>query len=101
MVYLIHFETKYKHCNHYIGYCEDGHLLKRFKRHKRGDGAKLLRALNIAGIDYYIIRVWEDGDRDFERKLKNTKNSKRFCPICNPKLKEEQQWINMKYGSIS
>jgi predicted GIY-YIG superfamily endonuclease len=84
MVYLIHFKESYKGCNHYIGYCEEDNLESRFSRHKSGCGAKLLRALNIAGIDYEIVRTWPGKDKHFERKLKNQKNAHRFCPICNP-----------------
>jgi len=49
--------------------------------HKKGAGAKLLAALNRAGIGYRIVRVFE-GDRNLERKLKNRKNTAAICPIC-------------------
>lgn len=85
MVYLIHFQKSYYHSQHYIGYSENGHTLKkRIEHHQNGNGAKLLRAVSKAGIPFEIVRVWKDGDRNFERKLKNQKNAKRFCPICNP-----------------
>jgi hypothetical protein len=29
-----------------------------------------------------LARVWEDGDRKLERKLKNWNNGGRLCPIC-------------------
>ncbi len=84
MVYLIHFEREYKGCNHYLGFCKDGNMDRRPERHKKGDGAKLLRAVNIAGIDYKVARIWEEGDQNFERQLKNQKNARRYCPICCP-----------------
>jgi len=84
MVYLIHFDRDYKGCCHYLGFCKDGNMEKRLERHRAGNGAKLLRALNIAGINYKVVRIWEDGDQNFERRLKNQKNAKRYCPVCNP-----------------
>jgi predicted GIY-YIG superfamily endonuclease len=84
MVYLIHFEKKFKHAQHYIGFCKDGNLKKRIKRHRKGDGAKLLRAVSLAGIEYNIVRVWDDGTQDFERRMKKTHHRELFCPICNP-----------------
>jgi len=80
-VYLICFDQRYHHCKHYIGWCE-GDVEDRLARHRRSDGARLLRALNLAGIGYKIVRTWKNVDRHFERRLKNQKNSKRFCPLC-------------------
>ena len=88
-VYLIHFDEKYHHAAHYIGFCEEGKVEARLERHKSGGGARLLQVLNEKGIDYKIVRVWRDKDRNFERKLKNHKKSSRHCPICNPNKKGE------------
>ncbi len=84
IVYLVHFERSFYHARHYIGFCEEGNLIDRFIRHQRGDGSRLLRALNKAGIGYEVVRTWEgnDVDRDFERKLKRQRNGPRFCPTC-------------------
>ena len=80
-VYLIHFNTKLHHAGHYIGFSFD--VDKRFQAHKEGKGGRLLQVLNEKGIDYKIVRVWENVDRTFERKLKNQKNAWRLCPICS------------------
>ena len=85
MVYLIHARDKLHHAQHYIGYAECD-VNKRLKRHRSGDGAKLLKAMNEAGIEYDVARVWEHGDRNFERKLKNRKNARALCPVCNGRL---------------
>lgn len=82
-VYLIHFDTKLHHAGHYIGFSFD--VEKRLNTHKAGEGARLLRALNDKGIDYKIVRVWDNVDRAFERQLKNQKNAPRLCPICSTK----------------
>jgi hypothetical protein len=82
-VYLIHFDEKYKHAAHYLGYSESEHTIEqRLEDHKAGRGAKLLAALNRAGVGYSIARIWKDGDRKFERRLKKGKNIKTHCPIC-------------------
>jgi predicted GIY-YIG superfamily endonuclease len=80
MVYVLHFKTKLKHAGHYIGYAQD--VLARLAQHRAGHGARLTQVLNEQGIEYEIALVME-GDRTLERKLKNCKNVKRYCPICS------------------
>lgn len=89
MVYLLHFSSKFKHAQHYIGYTEDEHsLTTRLEYHRSGKGSKLLKAVTGAGIDVVVARTWSDGTRDFERKLKNQKNARsRLCPICRGQKK--------------
>lgn len=86
MVYLIHFDKPLAHAQHYLGFVESD-LQKRIERHRSGAGAKLLRAANLAGIGWNVVKVWEDGDRNFERSLKNKKKSSCLCPICLEKKK--------------
>ena len=81
MVYLIHFEEKLHHVQHYIGFVEKN-LKQRVKKHKNNKGAKLLIAVNLKGIQWEVVRVWEEGDRTLERKLKNCKKARCFCPVC-------------------
>lgn len=80
-VYLICFDSRLSHAKHYIGYAND--IAKRIKRHRSNQGAKLLRALNLAGIAWHVVRVWKNKNREFERSLKNRKKSSFFCPMCN------------------
>lgn len=84
MVYLIHFSEPLKHARHYIGYCGKGKLKARIERHKSGNGAKLLRAVMLAGIEFEVVKTWPEGDRELERKLKMEHNSKRHYKICKP-----------------
>ena len=81
MVYLIHFQEKLHHAQHYIGYV-DKNLKQRIRKHRSNKGAKLLIAVNSKGIQWEVVRVWEDGDRQLERRLKNCKKSRCFCPVC-------------------
>ena len=86
MVYLIHFEEPFKHSRHYIGFSQTPACLeRRMGHHRSGHGASIMKAVTEAGIKWSVVRVWEDGDRNFERKLKNRKNSKKLCPICTQK----------------
>jgi hypothetical protein len=80
-VYLIHFDRPLHHARHYIGFCFES-TAARLARHMAGNGAKILRALNAAGIAYRIVRTWDEGDKVLERKLKGRKNAKRLCPVC-------------------
>lgn len=80
MVYLIHFDTPFYHCRHYLGYASK--LDRRLAHHKRGTGSRLLRAVNEAGIGWQVVRTWE-GDGNLEQELKKRKNSRKLCPICN------------------
>ena len=80
-VYLIHFEKPYKHARHYIGYADN--IDARIKHHRHNTGARLLQVVNAAGIKWEVVRVWEGAGRDFERRLKNAKDSDYFCPTCN------------------
>lgn len=80
MVYLLHFDKKFSHIQHYIGFTKD--LDKRMEYHKNGNGSKLLNALNKNNINYNIVRTWDE-DGNFERRLKHLKNAPKLCPICN------------------
>jgi len=81
-IYLLHFDKPYRHARHYLGWTEGDCLDDRMKTHRSGRGSKLMSAINQAGIDFTIARLWS-GTRHDERKLKNGKNAgKWLCPIC-------------------
>ncbi len=84
-VYLLHFDQKFSHAQHYVGFTTD--LDKRLDKHQRGTGSKLCRAIKLAGIGFQLARTWEGVDRAFERKLHNRHGSGRFCPICKAEIK--------------
>lgn len=86
MVYLLHFYSRInpdRPCQHYIGYAEDA--LERLKEHRAGRGARLTQVANERNIGYEIVRIWT-GNRKFERRIKNRKNSRHLCPICSEKI---------------
>ncbi|HEY4720471.1 MAG TPA: endonuclease [Anaerolineae bacterium] len=80
MVYLLHFEKKYHHAGHYLGWTSLP-VEERCQHHRRGVGARLCQVVTQAGIEFEIARTWE-GERDLERQLKRRKNSPKLCPIC-------------------
>jgi len=82
-VYLIHFERPYKGTQHYIGWT-GLNMHDRLKRHKGERGACLLRACSQSGIDFHIVRAWQNKPFTFEQQLKKRKKARLFCPICNP-----------------
>ena len=80
-VYLIHFREPLCHAQHYIGWAKD--VERRCQKHKNGNGAKLMAAVEELGLPWEVVRIWDCKDRNFERQLKNQKNAKRICPICS------------------
>lgn len=102
-IYLIHFNQKYCHAQHYIGYT-DQDVMARLEEHaktiwqryeqpvdngnghikagaKHGEGALLMGVINSLGIGFQLVRTWTGG-RNLERMLKAKHHASRFCPIC-------------------
>lgn len=87
MVYLIHFDSPFKHAKHYIGFTETNDVTKRMDHHRKGSGSSLMKAVTKAGISWNVVRTWPNETRTFERKLKNRKKSSQICPVCNKNIK--------------
>lgn len=56
-MYLLHFASKYRHCQHYIGYTAQP-LGVRLGKHCSGNGAALTQAVARAGIAMAMARSW-------------------------------------------
>ena len=80
-VYLLHLASPLAHAQHYIGFA--GNVQARLAHHHNGTGSRFCQVCNERGIDYVIARIWPDGDKTFERRLKNYKKSSSLCPICS------------------
>jgi predicted GIY-YIG superfamily endonuclease len=78
-VYLLHFDWRYRHAAHYLGWSEN--LPARLADHQSGHGARLLTVIHTAGIGWQLARTW-DGTRALERQLKRRGGRARLCPIC-------------------
>ena len=92
-IYLIHMDrpvAEGRPAQHYIGFVEEDPLFldgvmaaeKRLDLHRKGRGAKILKAAALRGIPFRIARLWE-GDRHSERRLKNRKEAPALCPLCS------------------
>ena len=81
MIYILHFEKKYFHAQHYVGYTKNP--IRRFKEHFNGQqrSSPLLRAVLKAGIKIEVALL-KSGTRKDERKIKNRKKVRELCPIC-------------------
>lgn len=83
-VYLLHFREPYKHARHYIGWAHAHNVTARIDHHRHGTGARLPGVVAALGIELIVARLWEGVDRNYERRLKNQKNTPRLCPLCTP-----------------
>lgn len=86
-VYLLHLDQPLAHARHYTGWST--HLEDRLEHHANGTGARFTQVLRERGITWQLARVWDGADRRFERRLKNTKNVRRYCPICEGEKRRE------------
>jgi predicted GIY-YIG superfamily endonuclease len=98
-VYLLHFNKPYAHARHYCGFAESD-VEARVAEHRAGRGARLCAVAVSAGIELELVQVWPEGDRRFERKLKDGSLTT-LCPLCRPaalaRKRERNQRI--KFGA--
>lgn len=86
-VYLLHLDSPLPPLNrnaHYIGWAKD--IDNRVKHHANGTSkARFMEVAHERNIGFQVARIWLDGDKTFERKLKSRKNAPQLCPVCNGK----------------
>ena len=94
MIYLIHFDKKISHAQHYVGSTRN--LKQRIKTHRDSRGANLLRVANERGIRWEVVRIWRLKCRE-ERILKKMKSTANYCPICrkNPHNFQETEDVDL------
>jgi len=78
-VYLLHFDRRYRHAGHYLGWTSN--LSRRVRRHLAGHGSRLVQMVVGAGINIRVARTWAGG-RARECQLKKQGGRSRLCPIC-------------------
>ncbi|MCK5021210.1 MAG: hypothetical protein KAS32_29640 [Candidatus Peribacteraceae bacterium] len=76
--YLIHFDGKVHHAQHFIGWRENPDAA--YIDHN----AKILVSCRKRGIDYRIVREWPLAPEEFADRLKERKNGRVLCPVCTP-----------------
>lgn len=84
MVYLLHFEPRYRHAGHYLGWTNSDNLDTRIDQHRKGQGSRLTQVAVGVGCTLILARTWEGG-RDRERSLKIQGGASRLCPLCHAK----------------
>jgi predicted GIY-YIG superfamily endonuclease len=87
-LYELHFLQPFRHARHYIGVTALP-VEERLRRHRSGDGARLLAALLAAGGDFVVTRteVFKGAnarERAFaeERRLKRHHGAGKRCRLC-------------------
>jgi len=81
-LYLFHFTPRYQHAGHRLGWASN--IARRVDEHLGGGrrGSPLVRAAMRAGCRVELARVWDDGSRSLEARLKRQGGLSRHCPIC-------------------
>lgn len=83
VIYLLHFDSPLSHARHYLGFCTAYERLdSRFEYHAKGNGSRLLAAVQERGITWRLARLWR-GTRNDERAFKNLHAAKKYCPLCS------------------
>jgi|SRR5690242_5011370 len=80
-VYIVHLARPLagSKSRHYVGFSTQ--VEKRLWHHRKGTGSHFLREANRQGIPYCLVVIFAGTKRD-ERRLKNCKNTARYCPCC-------------------
>lgn len=81
-LYLLHFDPRYKHAGHYLGYSTN--IDRRVAEHLAGvpPCSPLVRAAIIAGSTVTLARTIDGGTRTLERRMKRSGGLSRHCPVC-------------------
>ncbi len=91
-VYIIHLARPLAGSvsRHYVGFSK--HVEKRLFHHRNSTGSNFLREANRQGIAYCLVVIFKGTKKD-ERRLKDCKNTARYCPCCNGKPRK----VSSKY----
>jgi hypothetical protein len=82
-VYLLHFETRYHHARHYVGFVADGDAQRRLQEHLSGQGSALVRAVASLRVSPSQLVLAVSGDRGLERRWHNRHgHGAALCPRC-------------------
>lgn len=82
-VYVLHFDVKLSHAQHYIGCTHN--VKRRLAAHAMGAGSHLCRVLRDYGITWRLGALGScnhAGMRRIERMLKNQHNAAQYCTLC-------------------
>lgn len=83
-VYILHFDDPLAHAQHYAGMT--GNLRQRLEAHASGNGARLTEVLHNDQKPWTLGGLFQTtatNARRVEKELKESKNTARYCDICN------------------
>jgi hypothetical protein len=102
-IYLLHFEPRYQHAGHYLGFSDN--IQERVGLHRDGkSGVRMLKAASQAGCVMFLVRTWPGGRKD-ERRMKGLRNAKRvgslarICPVCQALKKAGKDEAEANHGT--
>lgn len=82
VIYLLHFSSPVRRCNHYLGSTRADQFARRMREHGNGNGARLCALAVQQQVTMRIVRIWQEPDRQREFKLKRAGHFRLQCPIC-------------------
>lgn len=83
-VYILHFDDPLAHAQHYVGMT--GNLRTRLEAHATGNGARLTEVLRDGEKPWTLGGLFQTtatNARRVEKNLKDSKNTGRYCDVCN------------------
>ena len=80
-IYILHFEARYRHAGHYLGWTASDTADARVAEHLRGSGSPLVATALAAGCKVELVRTFSGTPND-ERRLKRGGATTRHCPKC-------------------
>jgi predicted GIY-YIG superfamily endonuclease len=88
-IYIIHLARPLRgsKSRHYVGFSTQ--VEKRLWHHRNNTGSNFLREANRQGIPYCLVVIFA-GTKADERRLKNRKNTAKYCPCCTGKPRHLQ-----------
>lgn len=98
-VYLLHFDKPYpngRKPQHYMGWAQN--LRRRVAEHSSGSGSCLMQACKQQGVTFTVAALWIGETRTDERRRKNRKRLRDFCPICRAEKEKKKCGSNAVSG---
>ena len=95
VLYLLHFERKIAHAQHYLGCCREDRLETRLTEHARGHGAKLVAHAVRTENPIYLARVFPELGFESEKAVKRNSHFKNLCPVCCPLLEPLKDTVKL------
>lgn len=83
-LYLLHFEPRYKHAGHYLGYAKWG-IADYARRVARGVAFAphpLVQNAVCSGLEVTVAAIYPGLDRTDRRRMRARGGLSRICPVC-------------------